>query len=281
MRRSKKTRKLDAKERMVSRSHMGFFREQAGAFMAGLKSAGSMVFWRAAFFDLLAIISFIALMGVFYFAVGRINSEVMPDLMRINEMKLMGVQGYEDEFALIEPKITSALWSIFFMLAAASVAFLVILTGFYGKSWAIMQNARTRLSYFKKLFLVNIIWSCSWLALFLIIMAALPEKAATYVIMAGIMLLFYSDAVLRSEYDEKAKVSKLFGDTIRLSFRRIHWFLVFAAVVILLFNLAIAIPGFLAEIIWLFWPILILITLFFIGFSRSYAMSLVKLLKAR
>lgn len=252
---------------------------QRDALLDSFKLVVTRLFWKAALFDLLMILAMIVLGGVFYFAIGMVNTQVMPDLVSVNEMKLMGVPGYEDALADLQPQITNALWSVTLIMIASALLFIFFLTILYGKAWSIIKRERASLRHFKKLFLVNMLWFLGWFMILLLTSFAFTENIVVYIVAVELVFLLLSDFVMRSLFSERENVLKLLKRTGGLCFRKIHWFLVFMLVLIIMLNIVFPIPALLAGSLWLFLPVFTIILLLLVGFSRAYAVALVDRLK--
>jgi len=275
----KKSKKSEKSQSKTPEKKIGLKKKKKEQLLFSLKSIGTVRFWQAAGFDLLAIIM---LFGLYVYAASSLYSilePILPSITQAASMKLINDPNYERVFMEMAPTVHAVLWQAFFMILAAYVCAVFIFTLLNGAAWNAFNARTNRLGYFNKMFAINLIWFSIWLFVLWMIIAKV-NTFINFLVVILLVILFISDHVLRATADGTQKIFKLMGSSIKLALMRVHWFIFLLVSLWILTIAALFVIGLVSKALpWLGLALLGVLILLAVGFSRAYFCKLVGKLK--
>lgn len=265
----KETNKAEKKKKI------GYWRAQANAFLTSFKNIPKKDFFKSALFDLLTIISVFIIAVVAFALINRISMTALPQLVQVYELKQAGdEQAFNAALVEFAPVINKVIWISFIIAVLAFLLMLFFISWFYGKAWLCSLKKKFSNRFLRKYFIFNLTWIVAWIIIIAISVNVFVTVAAAIVLVIEALLFFYSDPVLRAVFDEKKSWRQNWAEFFGVA-KRIHWFIFFIIAALIIMLILLAISGLLASLPLLFGIVLIIFTLFLLGWMRNYIIQLV------
>jgi len=263
----------------------GYWKAQANAFISSFKNIPRKQFLKSVVFDFLTIIAIIVVINISIILINRISAEALPQLAEIYALKQAGnEQGVNDAVVLYSPVLSKVLWLSAIVAVLGSLLLIHLVSWFYGRAWAYAKGKQFPPKALRKSFIINILWIIFWVIILLIILSAFKTVAAAIAVIIAFMIFFYTDPVLRATFDETKKL----GQNIKafwLVARKIHWFIFFIIIGMIMLAFLLWIAGLLLPNTTvttappLFIIAIILFALLYLGWLRNYMVALVSHIK--
>ncbi len=259
----------------VKKKRIGFLKLQLDSFISSFKFFSHKSFWKSAFFDLLTVLLFLLIINVSFSIINNISTSVLPDVANLNILKQSGDKDSFDQAILDSgPALEKSLNYSFSVVFVAFILLIFNLSFFYRRAWCIALDKKSSFRGFWKYFLLNLSWIIVWLILFVVTSKVFILPIAAFVLLFELIILFYSDFVLRSVFDEKKSFKNYFSDWFNIS-KCFHQFIVFIFAGGILALLLLFIISLFVKIVPLFIILIIVFMVLFIGWCRNYVINLV------
>ena len=173
---------------------------------------------------------------LFYFVFMQVGNFFIKAL----EQKASNVDLTQNLLGLSQQSATQLLSSVrgvFFFLILSAIIFIILMTinwsFFKGWIWSITTNKKFNLKFFKKFFLLNIIWLPTWFILiFLFAIIIKPQTAAIFMLIT-LIIAFYFTNILYPLFLKNNKISVI-KEAFKLGIKKIHHFVVPYLIIIIL-----------------------------------------------
>jgi hypothetical protein len=274
----KKARKMTARAGSIAapEKKAGFWDSNARALNGSWQSIFTRNFWMAAEFDLIFLFCALLVFLICASIISRLSQYILPELLQINAQKDLGDPTYLARANEISPYVYKFLWTALGVIVAGFVLFVFILTIFYGKSWSKIQGRQYTGLYFKRLLLINLVWFIIWILIVFLTMGLLSPVLGGMLFVIEMLVFVWCDSILRAMYDESKSLLRNIGGSLRFSLAKVHYFVFFEVILLLLVFIALAILGaFAVYLKILVLPAWMILTLLFTGFLRAYAANIV------
>ena len=174
--------------------------------------------------------------------------------------------------------LLSSVRGFFFFLVFSVILFIILMiinwSVFKGLIWSITTNKKFNLKFLKKFFLLNLIWLPFWFILiFLIAIGVKPTTAPIFMIIS-LALAFYLTNILYPLFLKDNKINKI-REAFKLGIKKIHYFIVPYAIIIILFFIISNIYSFVAANNNLNQNIAYVLLLVFVAWLRYYFVEIV------
>jgi hypothetical protein len=258
---------------------IGFWRIQGNALRESFAECSSKRFINASWFDLLTICSVILVIIFASVALERVSASVIPELMQLNMMKITNDPGYDSLFAQAMPNLMKVILQMAIIVSSVFLLAILILSSLYAKAWGLLQPQAISFQYVRKLFFSSTLWYISWILVFILAASLLPVYIASVVAIFMVVLFVYAEQAFRALFNGKDKLLSLVKQILWLGSRHAHVFLFYELIIFLIFNIFFIVLSAAAGFLWLFWPLIVIASLFMIGFMRAYMIRLLKVLR--
>lgn len=264
---------------MKRKEKYGYWNAQKNALIKSFKNIIRKEFFKSALFDLITIIAVVLVLNVTGLLADRITMPVFPQLLDVLELKQAGdQQAFENAMIEVGPAITKVIWTLLAILLISFILLVFLVSLFYGNAWLSCMKKSFNNIFFRKYFMINMIWFLSWTVITLLIIFLLAPHVALILLIVEMVLFFYLDPVMRTVFDESKSLLSNLKRFFRTG-RKFYWFIPFIILSAVFASAIAVITSVTLSIEWLMISCFIMSTLLFVGWMRNYIVALVNEMK--
>ena len=224
----------------------------------------------------LTFLLIIVLDVLFYFILFQAGNYYLS----IMQQKALGIT--LDQNLLADPAAASGLLEtvrgFFFFLVASIIIFLlitiIVISLLKGVIWSLTVNKKLNLEFFKKFLILNLIWIPSWFLLAFLATVAIREGTAPLFVLVIFILTFYFTNILYPLFLKQNKLAMI-KTSFSLGIRKIHYFIIPFAIIIISSLIISRIYNLIALNINLNPNVLLLIGIIYVAWLRYYFVEVV------
>ena len=201
--------------------------------------------------------------------------------LRIIEKKAANVDLAQNLLGLSQQAASGLLTStrgFFFFIIFSAVLFLLLMvihwSVFKGLIWMATTNKKFEFRFFRRFLLLNLIWLPSWLLLVFLFVVIISQETFPIFMIAALAAAFYFTNILYPLFLKESKLSRI-KEAFGLGIKKIHYFIVPYAAIIILFFIILNAYNFIAVRLNLNPNVFFGILLIFIAWMRHYFVEIV------
>ena len=253
---------------------MGFWEAQGNAARGALASATKVPFWKAAVYDLLMLFLLYVIISSAYALIYHAMSPILPELDRIEGLKMLQDPSYEDAYINIAPQVYSAIKSAGAIVLVSYVLGVFVFSLFSLKAWLIARGQKFAPGLLKKAFLTNLVWFTGWFIVATVFLGFLNEIGF---LLTPLIILFFliSDMVLRSVMGSEG-IFMAMRKALIMSASRFQEFLLASVIIFFASTVSFLATGAVAYFLkFTGFAMLALLLAFVMGFARNFFIRIV------
>ena len=223
-------------------------------------------------FFLILILDFL-----FYFVFIKVGNFILNQIqLRSNNVNLtpdilgLGQQGAN--------QLLTSVRGFFIFLIISGIIFIILMvinfSFFKGYIWSITTNKKFNMNFFKKFFLLNIIWIPGWVIVIFFVSIGIKQETIPIFLITILIISFYFTNILYPLFLKNNKI-KMIKEAFKLGITKIHHFIIPYAIIVTLFFVTSRILNLIASKISIH-PYTFFVVLFvFVAFLRYYFVEIV------
>jgi len=239
------------------------------------KNIARKEFLKSALFDLITIIAVFLVINVAGLVADRVSITAFPQLVDIVALKESGnEQAFEEAVVEFGPTITRVMWILLAIIVVSFILLVFFISLFYGNAWLSGLKKKFNNLFFRKYFIMNLIWFLFWIIITLLIIFLLSPQMALVFLFIETILFLYLDPAMRAVFDENKSLWSNLRKFFKIS-RKFHWFMPFMLLSLIFIIIIVLTMALLLNIEWLMVVCFVILILLLIGWMRNYIIALV------